>query len=260
MTKHKKPFDSATISSAEISYFTPDLPPPYGYNYLLTAAIEKEGLKVKFRLEYIDREELEEEEILAEGFTLDDDFSFEGSLPDVWKNELLAQLAKTSFLKGNPEQYPIHLKLNAPDETYEGYPSDYDHWEYFLQELVQGIFEAGMKERPLELTFRSIDHKKQQEVITLKVSFLSRTAVKSMERSGKKVESTIAFKDLKKVLKAVYMPDYIQETAHKKLPEKPGKYINPGDGLWYEFGKSLLNPDPAFDSLGKAESLLKVNG
>ncbi len=260
MTKQKKPFDSAIISSVEISYFTPDLPPPYAYNYLLTAAIDKEGLKVKFRLEYIDREELEEEEILAEGFTLDDDFSFEGNLPVVWKNELLTQLDKTSFLKGNPEQYPIHLKLKTAGETYEGYPSDYNNWEYFLQELVQGIFEAGMKERPLELYFRSIDHKRQQEAITLKASFLSRTAVRSTENSGKTTDSTISFKELKKILKAVYMPDYIQEKAQTKSPEKPGKYINPGDGLWYEFGKSLLNPDPAFDSLGKAESLLRGNG
>lgn len=259
MTKHKKPFEAEDISNVEISYFTPDLPPPYCYNYFLSATVEKQGLKVEFKLQYIDREDIEEEEILAEGFTMSDDFSFNGDLPAVWKRELITQLERTKFLKGTPRDHPIHLifKNSGLNETHEGYPSDLNSWEYFLQELVQAVFEAGKKERPLEIRYKAIDTQKKAEEIVLNVSFLSRTASKSFEVNGKKETTTIAFKELKKIFKAVYMPDYLPEKADQRQPVKPGRYLNPGDGLWYEFGKALLNPDPEFDSLKKAERLLK---
>ena len=258
MTKQKKTFKASEISSIEISYFTPDLPPPYCYNYLLNATIAEDGLTISFKLEYVDREELDEEDILAEGFTMTDDFEYTGILPNVWKRELIAQLERTTFSKGNSGDYPIHLKLIDKDtKIYEGYPSDLNNWDYFLHELVQGIFEAGKKERPLEIIYRSIDVKRQLEEIVLNVSFLSRKATKSTETGGKKYETDVSFRDLKKILKAVYMPDYHQEKAITKSPDKTGKYINLGNGLWYEFGKSALNPDPAFDSLQKAERLLR---
>ena len=95
------------------------------------------------------------------------------------------------------------------------------------------------------------------EEVNISASFLSRTALRSVIVNGKRDEHQITFKDLKKILKAIYMPDFLPEKAHKKFPEKPGTYLNPGDGLWYEFGKSLLNPDPQFDSLKKAESLIR---
>lgn len=260
MIKHTKPFLPENISSIEISYYTPDLPPPYCYSYLLRTVIEKDGLNVDFKLEYVEREDLEEEEILAEGFTLSDGFSFKGSLPMVWKSELIRQLGKTTFLKGNTDQYPIHLKVENKNvnEVNEGYPSDLNQWEYFLQEMVQGIFEAGKKERPLEIIYRVVDNKKQVEEISLKASFLSRTAVKLLDVNGKKqLEKSISFKELKKILKAVFMPDYVAEKALKKAPKIVGKYVNPGDGLWYEFGKGMLNPDPQYDSLKRIENLFE---
>lgn len=248
------------ISVLQISYFTPDLPPPFTYQYVLSSHFKEDELLVDFKMEYIGREELEEDEIIAEGFTLDDDFTYQGSLPLIWKQELINQLDKTTYFKDIPSDYPIHVKIEGLDEKqpFEGYPADLKNWEYFLQELVQGVFEAGKRERPLEVAYKEIRSNVLEEDIAVHVSFLERSARIASNAKGKEQqENIIPWKNLKKVLKAIYMPDYFPENALTKTPLKDGKYINPGDGLWYQFGKSLKNPDPKFDSLAKLELTLK---
>lgn len=256
-SKHARPPEN--ISGLQISYFTPELPPPYSYQYVLDVQFGAEDLLVDFKLEYTGREDLEEEDILAEGFSIDDDFSYKGNLPFIWREALLKQLAKTTYFKEIPVDYPVHVKIEseAGQESFEGFPADLKNWEYFLQELNQGIFEAGKRERQLEVLYKKIDNKHEESGLTLKVSFLSRSAIIIREESNKVIgEETIPWKELKHILKAIYMPDYITEKAIGNLPTKVGKYINPGDGLWYEFGKALKNPDANFNSLKKLEDIL----
>lgn len=248
------------ITFLQISYFTPDLPPPFTYQYVLSAQFNEDELLVDFKMEYVGREELEEDEIIAEGFTLNDDFIYKGVLPSIWKQELINQLDKTTYFKDIPSDYPIHVKIDGLGESqpFEGYPADLKNWEYFLQELVQGIFESGKRELPLEVAFKEIRSNVLEEDAVVNVSFSERTArIAKTAKGRERREIIIPWKSLKRILKAIYMPDYFPENALTKIPTKDGKYINPGDGLWYQFGKALKNPDPKFDSLGKLELALK---
>lgn len=259
MAKTKYSTPQGNVSVLQISYFTPDLPPPYSYQHVLNIHFKKDELDIDFKLEYIDRDDLEEEDIVAEGFSLADNFSYKGSLPFIWKEEILSQLGKTTYFKEIPVDYPIHLKIESEGEQkpFEGFPADLKNWEYFLQELVQGIFEAGKKESPLEVVYKEIDNKHVELELILKVSFLSRSATIIRNENNKLIEEkALPWKELKQILKAIYMPDYLPEKALGKIPTKVGKYINPGDGLWYEFGKALKNPDSSFNSLKRLEETL----
>lgn len=51
-------------------YQTIQLPPPYSFDYQLIISPKADGLEVDFKLHYTDRDELSEEEILDEGFTM----------------------------------------------------------------------------------------------------------------------------------------------------------------------------------------------
>ena len=35
-------------------------------------------------------------------------------------------------------------------------------------------------------------------------------------------------------MKYIFAFDYMPENGFEKIPGKPGNYISPGDGLWYE--------------------------
>ena len=262
MTKSIHPIKTPDkVTSLEISFITPDAPPPYSYGYRLLANVKEDGIDIDFVLTYTDRDQVDEEEVLAEGFTLNDDFSFKGSLPASWKGNLLSRLKHTSWTTGGQEKYFLYFKLFGQEmkKPIEGYPSDFETWDYFLQEMVQGIFEAGKKERPLEVVYKEITKDRGTQTIVLFGSFLRREATLTMvgENHQESAKAELPWKSLRKTLKAIYLPDYDLDLAQPQEPKKPGKYLNPGDGLWYELGKAITNPNKDINSLGILESEFK---
>lgn len=249
--------DFDNLSQVSIAYHTPDLPPPYCYAYALEAKFVPSGLEFSFKLTYTDREDLDEDEIFEEGFTLNDDYEGSGSLPKAWSETLTSLLQKTNWTNSK-KNLSLHVKVEDVEKNLlEGSPSDIEVWNYFLQELMQGIYEINQMELPLDFRYREIEKSGELE-IALHASFAQREAHITFAQSGTpEKKQALPWKELKKLLKAIYTPDYLPGNAKEGIPTKRGKFINPGDGRWYMFGKAALNPSAKVDSLAILEQQLK---
>lgn len=244
----------------EAEYDTHALPPPYSYYYKLSCKVREKVLAVDFILTYTGRDELEEEEIYEEGFTLADNYSYTGELPSVWIEEIKNKLNKSSWPKHSPkEDQPLILTLqDSQGSHFKGIPANADAWEYFLQEMIQAIYESGKKEMPLVIKYMEITAGHEEIAITLQPIFSTRTLeINYSSQTQEKSLKEIPWQELKKILKAVYIPDYDPAKAESKAPGKTGKYIDVGEGIWYKFGKGATDPGKENNSLERLEQLLK---
>ncbi|UBM59952.1 hypothetical protein LAG90_04725 [Marinilongibacter aquaticus] len=205
-------------------------PPPYSYAVELKTEATKTGLRVRFELTYLFREHLDIEDILAEGFTENDDFTWEGTLNEEWKAHL-AILEKENVFSGKTEidESEDFWQIQIADQT--GYPKDTETWLSFVNEIQQAILEKDEREAPLQITVL-----RNREKIYFRASFAQRqfTVEKNGSLSRKKWE------DLNPFLNDLFGGEFRPDQAKQKEPQKAGLYVETGDGLWYELGKSLL--------------------
>jgi hypothetical protein len=243
-----EPHAPSALRSFEINFQTAGIiPPPYAHKYSLKGTVNRaDELHMQFRIEYIERDELIDEEILGEGFTLNDDFSWEGSLLPVWTEELRALAAKTAFTKSarpaSEAENQFWLSLEYRDgSTQLGKPKDRETWEYIAQELIQAIYETAQMEAPLKLIY--LKRMKDKSVqLEMNVFFSKRSVRARMQVGALEKTRNLRWDDLNPVLKLIYAGEFLAEKAIPKEPKHPGKFLNVGDGLWYEFGTSLQNP------------------
>jgi len=242
------------IKTLEISFRTLSAPPPFSHHYRLKIDLSQAEPQTDFEINYTEREQLSEEEILEEGFTLEDDHQWQGALPKSWKFAIIDELRKSKKLFEEPK--PHIQQLLELDITYEngeqtaGIPNNPETWEYFTQEIIQAIYELSKKEMPLEISYLEISPKAKTR-ISISPSFSRRKVNVVAESGGQKKQTEHDWDQLKPLLEAVYLPDYDAELASDKVPAKPGSYISPGDGLWYELGKAVTNPGEKKDAVGE---------
>lgn len=255
--------DSKQVKKLEIVFDAGGLvPPPFHYAYRLIIAPDTAA--VEYEIQYLHREELTEEEITDEGFTLEDDWKWEGKLPASWIEVLREQIDKHSWPKKpeQPQQEEAILDIRLLDEKrkplFEGKPADQAVWEYFLQELIQAIYEIAEREAPFQLMYKEIGQGNAEQEIFLEASFASRT-ITARKLTSLGTEETVApaWKTLKGLMKTIYIPEFDYEKASVQEPQKKGKYLYTGDGLWFKFGESLLEPDTKSKSLPRLEESLK---
>lgn len=220
------------------------LPAPYSYFYTLDLTPEGEKLGVDLVLQYLDRNELDEEMILEEGFTLDDDYSWAGTLPSVWRAELTRVLEKLtpalSDQTGEQENYLVVEIQSGEGVIITNIPTNRPEWDYFQQELIQAIYEASGKERPFEMEYREIEAKNELR-IQVGASFTHRDF--SVRLNGEKPLS-LDWKWTKIVMETVFKADFLPTPTPDESPRFSGKYLTVGDGVWYEFYESLVEPTP----------------
>ena len=243
----------------DIHYQTLALPPPYSYAYTLRIALTAQRVKVKLAWHYTDRDELSEEEIREEGFTPDDDIRWQGTLPAVWAPALRELLDQTRWLA--EETVPSgdsRLAVTVTDaqgKVTTGTPADAQRWEYQLQELIQGIYEAGKREHPLRLRYLDLTPNSPVKA-TLDASFMHRRFAVTTEQGSWTYSHVLPWQKLPPLLEALYLPDYHTELSESALPHKPGQYVDPGDGLWYPLGKAVVNPGKT-DAVGTLRKIMK---
>lgn len=256
------------IKSIVVNCSTENIPAPFSYTYSLLIDLNNQSkemmLPVTYELCYTERDDLEDEEILDEGFSLNDDYNWSGQLPPIWFSALKEIYANTSWHQKeltHPKNSTSILKITLTDKEgniYKKTPANQDSWEYFFQELIQAIYEISKKEMPLEVKYKEIDERKQEMLISIQPFFSSRTVEVKIEKEKQALEQKqIPWMDLKPILKSVYFPDYDYQYALEKIPNKVGKYIDNGEGVWYEFGIGVKNPDKNINSLDKLERNLK---
>lgn len=229
-----------------INYQTaPTVPPPYSFACSVILRQANDRLDVSLSQNYTDREELEEEEITAEGFTLNDDFAWNGSLPSIWLNEINALFLETKWEDHwNEDGESPYLELSvkaAEKDTRIVFPADPTAWDYLLNELMQATFEAAEKENPFHLTYCQIEkgHRNQTEI---EASFVLR---KVQVHIGQQKPKPLSWEVLREIFNLIYhQADFISENGTPERPEKPGSYISAGDGLWYKLGEGIINVNP----------------
>lgn len=231
-------------TTLDIQYYTLLLPPPYSYAYGLALTLTEDGVRVVLDWRYTDRDELTDEEIADEGFIADDDFFWKGTLPAVWESALQALLRDTQWVSETAtDDSALSATLTRSSEVVaSGSPGNRQEWEYFLQELVQAIYEAAQRERPLQIAYRRVERDGAPVQVHWEASFLHRHFALTRLVNGRKQEQPLDWHRLRPLLRVWYVPDYDLEQATADLPHRAGEYVDPGDGLWYQLDKAVVNP------------------
>lgn len=218
-----------------IQFQTNDLiPPPYAHAIEIQLSEDKNNLKVDFELSYLDRDGLDEEEILEEGFTENDDLKWSGALNENWLH-YFESFKEGLELKKKTELSSGEDFWNVETENKKGYPVLQDFVSQFIQEIQQAAFEAAEREAPLHIQIHRISNE-TEKLYTFRASFKDR--IYSEESGGNSVSHK--WDDLNPFLKDLFSGEFRPDQAAEKQPKKSGLYVNLGDNLWYELGKSYL--------------------
>lgn len=223
-----------------------NLPAPFAHAIEINGVIGQNPsggiphLEISFELTYLDREGFTEEELIEEGFSLNDNFTWKGILPKIWSDVVFGNLKSAHVL---------HIKSLEPHQEFwqidfEGktfYPKDSEQFKYLIEELQQAVYEKAEKEFPLKLTFLK---NQSGELIEVEIcaSFVERKLeFKRNNITDAQTETKILdWEELNFILKNTFSGDFEAEFAHKSRPSHKGLFVNAGEELWYEVGKSLL--------------------
>jgi len=205
-----------------ISYQTLVQPPPFAFAYTLELNFEASQVKIKYDLEFLNRDEISPEEIEEEGFSENDDFSWEGSLGKEWVDDLMNDLADVDLEEEEGDDYNIylHMEIKYDDGHVEsGTVVLADDWDYRLQEVIQAIYEKAGIEDKLKMTCLDINDGKQDKYI-LTGSFEHRSAAIN--------DKPIAWDKLHEIIADIYTIEFDQEPV--QTPKEEGLWIDP-DGM-----------------------------
>jgi len=227
-----------TFESITCEYNTGSIPPPFCHRYKIEITRSKSRtLQIGLNLEYYDRDEINEEEIFDEGFSLNDDFSWKGALPEIWEKEITEKLKSTNWrkkLSTNQDGSEFSIKIVSKDKTEILQPADTRIWENFCQEIIQAVFELGEKEAPLFISYVHKLSGHHMDQVDFEYSFANR---KIHIISPKNRQKSMEWVEGQQLLKYIYNLDYLPENGYEVIPKKQGNYISPGDGLWYELSQ-----------------------
>lgn len=242
------------LENFNINFKTKDIPAPFAHTISLEGKYKKTGLEIELNIKYIGREELEEEEIFEEGFTLEDDFNWKGELSSVWYTEIMELIDKGNLSSSKEDTDPteeIIVSLNFSEEKNKEIINN-KKWIYFLQEIIQAIFEVSGKELPLEIVILNISKDKVQNLLFLTFYFSAREVnLKLLNSSNEELLIKNEWNSFQDFLKHLYTPEFIPEKAIFDVPKAQGTYIDPGEGVWFKLGEGIINP-------GKTEVILPL--
>lgn len=229
------------------------VPAPFSHVFKLKLNFDKNFINTQFEIQYTDRDDLSEEEILNEGFSLEDDYNFIGELPQVWEQPFKTLYSQTKWSNKKSPDLSGGIKVMAKDlhgKIARTVPLNQKDWQYLTQEYIQAIYEIDQKEAPLQIGYKIISADGQETQLGFKVKFSNR---KIDFYSGEE-KKEVAWEEVKPLLNYIFIPDYNYELASESPPRKPGTYIDCGDGFWHEFGKGVINVNDSFDAISKIKA------
>lgn len=240
----------STYTGLVLEYDSGIVPPPYSHVFRLALDWSKGGLSAALDLHYTERDELSEEEILDEGFTANDDYSYKGPLSAVWTKPLQQLYDKSRWTNKDIEEGGITVSPmeKGKDEGVK-IPANQEEWQLMAQDLIQAIYETAKKEAPLQVHYRLVENDLISDC-SVTVHFSNREVI--FEKGG--IATSINWEYAIQLMKLVFTPDYHYEMAKEEPGKKRGAYIDCGDGYWHELGKGVVNIDPSFDAVGKIKS------
>lgn len=250
----------SSLQRIDIMFETLSVPPPYSYAYTFRLRFRTDSVEVEYELHYTDRDELSEEEIWEEGFTLSDDYRWEGELPAVWRETLLDRWGASDWkilelADSSAENALVFTAVGEEESSQQVVPQDQAGWEYILQELTQAVYEAGQRESPLCIRYLERQGAKDRLFLSIIASFYHRSLEVEARKEESRWQNTLPWAALEPLMANLYQLDYHSERASQQSPRKPGKYLDPGDGQWYALGKQATNPGKQ-DYVGELERLI----
>lgn len=211
-----------------IEYHYLELPAPYTYTKTLKISLKESLLTTEYALNYTDREEFTEDELLDEGFTGEDDESWQGNLNTNWL-QTLEQL--TDLKPGEKASSSNECIVRVDGTIHETYGNE-NKWDYFIQEITQAIYETAEWEAPLNIRFCKKNSDTDKAPIQhVQISFSTRNAL----LNGSKV---VAWEHVQQLLKLYYLQEFKEGESSKKVPNTAGTFTDPSDGFWYELNNS----------------------
>ncbi|MDP5121749.1 MAG: hypothetical protein NWQ46_09155, partial [Spirosomaceae bacterium] len=209
------------------------IPPPYANEVKIAGDANGESISVSFEQTYLQRDELDDEEIIDEGFSLEDDMTWNGEMNAAWAVEF--QKVSESIKGYTTASNSAHDDISVEIEGEKFAPKNVDALKRFIEQLQQAIFEFEKREAPLSIIIKNITKTEESET-SLNASFLERTYVQTINNQTINQH----WNQLDEHLKLIFAGDYIYEKASNKIPSKKGLYVNLGNEWWFEVGKSLL--------------------
>lgn len=131
----------------EFSYQTQHLPAPYAYAAFLQLKEHSDRLDARLSVSYLDRDALTEDEIIAEGFSPNDDMEWEGTIGRNWK-VIFTMIQQYHFIQEPAEQDYLHVSIDGVEK---GFPKETKSAVYLFQELLQAVYEKADLAPPLEI-------------------------------------------------------------------------------------------------------------
>ena len=243
------------------NYETGHLPPPFSHQYSIELDLKKDDPDVVIDLKYTDREDLSEDEILEEGYSLNDDFSWKGTLPGIWKKAVLEKINQSNFIK-NTQPSAGHIPflvvslLHANRKIEKLIPAEEKTWEPFLQEIIQAAFEKAGKERPLQIRFVATA-RGQTTSKELMLSFADRNLqITHQDGDGEPVKSSLSWQSGQKSMNTY--TSSIMPMAKEPAVYFPsdGHFIDVGDGFWYDLDQHVESPTNRKDLVAELIEIL----
>lgn len=232
------------FKNAQIRFQTArSLPAPYAYFFTLSARPEStDSLVVDLAITYPDREDIDEDELIAEGYTRDDDFEWSGHLGQAWQQALASLVRTTKLTPLNEDEldedddfWEVTLTADDGAQT-SGMPKNYEQWQYLIQELMQATYELAGRERPFEVVY--LEPRRDAEFeLTLTASFAERTVSVEAKQQGRSRLKTLPWKQLQPIMSTIYELDFDWQEAEQKRPRRDGAWLNLGTNEWQNVGQ-----------------------
>jgi hypothetical protein len=161
-------------NSYKLFYESPiNVPAPYHLEAVFTF-LQFDTLQptVEIEIQYIDRSDFSREELIADGLVPDDQWTYTGELPLVWRDRLLSQFQEYVTGSCSPKDQEPFITLEANDTT-PHVPIYLESQETLIQEYMQAMFEIDGRELPLYLGFQFKDRSGNWRKIEGEISFAS---------------------------------------------------------------------------------------
>ena len=83
----------------EFHYKNEALPPPFANQLTITASKKSENVEIEFEQEYLYRDEISIDEVIQEGFPIEEKYQWKGDLPLIWFDASNHLFKKTTLTK-----------------------------------------------------------------------------------------------------------------------------------------------------------------
>ena len=220
-----------------------DVPSPYHFEATLVFEfLETQEVAVQAEIQYVDREDFSKEDLIAEGLMPDNQWDWKGVLPAVWKPILEKQLKNYKQGEASPKAYEPFVGLELSNGEFMKPLAKLEQEDFFIQELLQAVFELAEREMPLDLGFQFKDENGQWMLVEGELSF-SQRIFRYIVNGEQSTIRTADFDAIKSLMNDLYIGEFVSEKSEEKLKNSNCFAVFPGDGFWYVAGNSWKKPN-----------------